>query len=27
MPREALSVLQTTRLKQSLQRAYADVPH
>src|SRR6516162_8114664 len=27
MPREALSVLQTTRLKQTLQRAYADVPH
>jgi len=27
MPREALSVLQTTRLKHTLQRAYADVPH
>src|SRR6516164_1203773 len=27
MPREALSVLQTTRLKHALQRAYADVPH
>jgi phenylacetate-CoA ligase len=27
MPREALSILQTTRLKQTLQRAYADVPH
>ena len=27
MPREALTALQTTRLKQTLQRAYADVPH
>jgi phenylacetate-CoA ligase len=27
MPREALSALQTARLKQTLQRAYADVPH
>ncbi|HEY7242545.1 MAG TPA: phenylacetate--CoA ligase, partial [Xanthobacteraceae bacterium] len=27
MPREALSALQTARLKQTLQRAYADVSH
>jgi phenylacetate-CoA ligase len=27
MPREALVALQTTRLKRTLQRAYADVPH
>jgi phenylacetate-CoA ligase len=27
MPRDALSALQTNRLKQTLQRAYADVPH
>jgi phenylacetate-CoA ligase len=27
MPREALSALQTARLKQTLRRAYADVPH
>jgi len=27
MPREALSALQTTRLKQTLRRAYVDVPH
>jgi len=27
MPREALTTLQTTRLKQTLERAYNDVPH
>src|SRR5271166_3201431 len=27
MPREALNALQTSRLGQTLQRAYADVPH
>ena len=27
MPREALTTLQTTRLKQTLQRAYNNVPH
>ncbi len=27
MPRDALAALQTARLKQTLQRAYADVPH
>ena len=27
MPREALSALQTARLRQTLQRAYAQVPH
>jgi phenylacetate-CoA ligase len=27
MPREALSALQTSRLRQTLQRAYAEVPH
>jgi phenylacetate-CoA ligase len=27
MPREALSALQTSRLRQTLERAYADVPH
>ena len=27
MPREALTALQTSRLQQTLQRAYADVPH
>jgi phenylacetate-CoA ligase len=27
MPREALSALQTSRVRQTLQRAYADVPH
>ena len=27
MPREALTSLQTSRLRQTLQRAYADVPH
>ena len=27
MPREALTTLQTTRLKQTLQRAYSNVPH
>ena len=27
MPREALSALQTTRLKQTLRRAYVDVSH
>src|SRR6516162_8174780 len=27
MPRDSLTALQTNRLKQTLQRAYADVPH
>ena len=27
MPREALTALQTARLKQTLERAYANVPH